>query len=109
MSKEASRPGKTTVTAGGLHKRTYYLPKDLLAKLREVAYEREVSKGQIVREALEQHFEHNDIARRIAGAFRRSLKGDPGFQQKVIAFLEELSGESSTAEELLEILMQEET
>lgn len=47
--------GRTTVTPGGLVKKTLYLPSELEEALREVAFHKRVSLSALVREVLEKY------------------------------------------------------
>jgi hypothetical protein len=47
--------GRTTVTPGGLVKKTLYIPTDLEETLRAIAFHRRVSLSALVRNALEQY------------------------------------------------------
>jgi hypothetical protein len=49
--------GETTKTPGGLQRVAVLLTEEQYAALRRVAYERQVSQSEVVREALEGYFE----------------------------------------------------
>ncbi len=48
--------GKTTVSPGGLIKKTFWFHPDEVERLRRAAYEGEVSQAELVREAVRQYF-----------------------------------------------------
>lgn len=48
--------GKTSVSPGGLIKKTFWFHPDEAQRLRKEAYERETSQAELVREAVRQYF-----------------------------------------------------
>jgi hypothetical protein len=51
--------GRTTVTPGGLVKKTLYIPSELEEALRAIAFHRRVSLSALVRKALESYAEEH--------------------------------------------------
>ena len=47
--------GRTTVTPGGLVKKTLYLPSELEEALREIAFHKRISLSALVRDVLEKY------------------------------------------------------
>ncbi len=50
------KPGKTTVSPGGLIKKTFWFHPDEVRRLRKAAYEEETSQAELVRTAVRRYF-----------------------------------------------------
>ncbi len=108
MPRKKKGEGKTTVSPGGLIKKTFWFHAEEVQMLRKAAYEQETSQAELVRKAVRLFF---DMPETAAGDdtedLASQLRTDTGFQERLSEFLQEHAGDVDQAQELLSLLRSE--
>lgn len=101
---------KTTVSPGGLIKKTFWFQPDEVQMLRKESYEREISQAALVRAAVRKYFGMSEPTDPDPGGdLTNDLRSDPEFRQELRTFLGEHTEDANHIDELMNALEGRET
>ncbi len=105
MPKQINEDAKTTVSPGGLIKKTFWFHLDEAQTLRKEAYERETSQAALVRAAVRKYFKMSEPTDPDPGGdLANDLRSDPEFKQELRTFLGEYTEDSAQVDDLISVL-----
>ncbi len=114
MMRRTKFPGKTTVSPGGLIKKTFWFRPDEAYRLRKAAFEEETTQAELVRAAVRRYFGMDDddrdegkpepIGENLAEDVAEELRSVPDLRGELASLLREFTSSPDKAAELMRLL-----